>query len=218
VGHPAFTGWSRSSIDQLHRRLRLEIDGSLLLDQDMQFHPASPGRHMIGGITPRPVYPKFSGQITQVAPVALTPVPPRPTAWPQGPLQFDAVFANRRPGRSEPLVSSGTRIEGDLLWVTYLDATQLQLVFDHGLKGQTKSAPIPLPDTVQSHRIEILPDPAASRTVITLDGLPIITLPFLPFPVPRESVYFGIQTFPAACEPIFGGRIEIVVPTAAFPP
>ncbi len=217
TGHPAFSGWSRSSIDQLHRRLRLTIDGKLLLDQDMLFHTASPGNRSIGGIAKKPAFAKFSGAISHVSPLPLQTVPPRPTAWPQGPVHFDAVFANRRVGRSDPLVVSGTRINGDLLWVTYLDETRVQFVFDHGLTGQTKSTPMVVPDTTTPHRIEIRPDAAASLTVIAFDGAPIITLPFLPFPAPAESVFFGIQTFPAACEPIFGGRLEVVPATASQP-
>lgn len=212
AGHPVFATWPSASVAHTQRRLLVRLDGRAVLAQDVLFHPAGADDRAIGEATPAMNYAKFSGHIASVTPLPLIQPQPRPVNWPTSGVTFDALFSNRRIGRSEPLVVSGTRTAGDVLWVTYLDNAHVQLVLDHGTTGETQSPPLALSSDNRPHRITLRPELTAARTVVLFDDVVVLTLPALPFPASPETVYFGIQTFPAHCEPVFSGRIDAIAP------
>lgn len=210
-GHPVLAGWTPSAIEHAQRRLEARIDGQIALSQDVLFHPRT-GAYVVGKANQALNYRPFSGHIVRVTTLPALPPDRSPVNWPARPATFDVFFSNRPIGRSEPLLTSGIRTAGDLLRVTYLDSSHIQLVFEHGMASEVETPPIDLPLENRKHRISIRPQSSAGRTSVLFDEAVVLTLDFLPFPAPFESVYSGILSYPANCEPMFGGRIDAVVP------
>jgi hypothetical protein len=210
AGHPVFTGWSRDAVERAHRQLRVALDGQVVLDQEIRFHPSSPSDVKVAGWLKPGAAPKLAAR------------PSRLPTWPAGGIDLTLQFNNRRAERYDPVFSIGSREAGDLLFVVYTDATHLQLGWDHGLATHTVSQPIVAPDDGAVHRvsIEVLPAGATDkngRTVVRFDGAVVLEIPTAPFAASNETACFGVQSFPAPTEPIFGGRILSVQPRPASP-
>jgi hypothetical protein len=74
--HPAYGGWDAGSVARSTQRLRVELDGEVLLDEAQRFHPASPGTLQIGrDAAPLVFAPRFSGEVVAVGREALAPPP-----------------------------------------------------------------------------------------------------------------------------------------------
>lgn len=210
AGHPVFKGWSHDAVERAHRQLRVALDGQVVLDQEIRFHPSSPSDVKVAGWLKPGAAPKLAAR------------PSRLPTWPAGGIDLTLQFNNRRAERYDPVFSIGSREVGDLLFVVYTDATHLQLGWDHGLATHTVSQPIVAPDDGAVHRvsIEVLPAGATDkngRTVVRFDGAVVLEIPTAPFAASNETACFGVQSFPAPTEPIFGGRILSVQPRPASP-
>jgi hypothetical protein len=212
--HPVFSGWSPEAVFRARHQLRVVVDGVVRLDRDEVFHPASPGDPRIGE-QPAALGPaKFSGRILRVDRERLEPAPPRVPAWPGGGVAFDVRFSNRRLGRSDPLLSAGTAESGDLVFVKYPDADHVQFGFFRLVRGQGtlvfgQSVPAP-DDPSTAHPCELRA--ASGGFVVVFDGKPALTVGYPPLPAAADSIYFGIQGFPAPTEPAFGGQITAIHP------
>jgi hypothetical protein len=142
-------------------------------------------------------------------PGRLDPVDPRWRGYP-GPARFVVRFPTNATGLSEPLVTTGHTGRGDIFYVHYLDATHLSFGLDHWGIGATVSAPIAV-DYSQPHEIILLAgfllppaDPAQEsqrpelarqrgHLLISLDGRPAFSMAESFFPVPRDTIAFGVN-------------------------
>ncbi len=215
--HPVFSQWTRPEIERAQRQLRITVDGHILLDQNMKFHQSSPGRILIGHAPANSAYGKYSGQLRKLEQIPLKREAPPLVGWPSGGVAFDLQLVNRRLGRSDPLVSTGGRAKGDTILISYPDNDHVQFSIEHGALSRAAGSPVPIQNDQRAHHFELRvtsADPsgrnqaAGGNLTIMFDGQMALAQPYAPFPVSADSVYFGIQTFPVAAEPIFGGRIS----------
>lgn len=224
AGHPVFSGWKTAAIERARHQVAVKADGKILLNQHTQFHPTTPGDLWIGDAPAKKLLGKFSGKIVQLERVPLSPSPPLLTQWPGNGVAFNVHFANRRTGRADPILSTGTRGKGDLLFLTYLDETRVQFGIDHWQAGRVLGATVSVPNDNAIHAIELRNTPAtatsgsAGKLAVLFDGATVLELPQALFPADPETLYLGLKTFPSATEPIFGSRISDLHPLAPTVP
>ena len=137
----------------------------------------------------------------------MRPPAPRVAAWPARGVAFALQFQNRRLGRADPLISTGTAAAGDLVFVSYVDAGHVQFGLIHN-QGETIGPPVPSGPDGAVHAFALRAFPG--RLTLLFDGRAVLEQPYAPSPADPASVYFGIQGYPAPTEPIFEGQIGTV--------
>ena len=138
--HPYFAGWKSEAVHAAKHTLTVTLDGVPYLSAEQNFFDSTPGFVKFGDndvsvFTSR----KFSGQI-----IALKrqPLPPTLNAFVgNGFLKLSVIFPPAKPGMREPLLSTGTRGRGDLLFVEYLDRNLTRLGFEHTGRAPEFSPP-----------------------------------------------------------------------------
>jgi len=135
------------------------------------------------------------------------------------------TFPTDRPGRNEPLLTTGRTGAGDVLYASYVDASHIQIGFDHWNGGGMTGPTIPF-DYKKAHELLItmgalLPagaPPAAGVSVI-LDGQKVIDSPTTSYPSASAAVTFGRNTIGAStADPEFAGTILFVDRGGTAPP
>ena len=118
---PYFDGIPAAAADALSRRLKIWLDGDLLIDTPQQFHPAfgrmpgigsgNSGQHALGAA--------FTGTIVQER--TLNPDwRAMVKAIQSGPLLISLAFPANKVGIHEPVVTTGSTGRGDVLVVNYV--------------------------------------------------------------------------------------------------
>lgn len=130
VDHPFFRGWAAADVFKAKHTLRVTVDDVPYLVAEHAFFDATPGQVSVGeNHLSDNGGRKFSGQIQSVSrdqPAAAV------AAFSGGAfLTLAVIFPTAVAGTSEPLVATGERGHGDLLFVRYVDATHVRLGFHH---------------------------------------------------------------------------------------
>ncbi|PTY02512.1 hypothetical protein DB347_24220 [Opitutaceae bacterium EW11] len=177
--HPLLAGLPRDAIDALRRRVRVIWDGRLVLDAASAFYPSSPGLVRIGK-NPDAIntLPAVSGAIGKVKRRGI----PRSESLAKdqitGPVRLTLRFPPFVSVYGEPLISTGSPEEGDLIFVTYLGPGRLQLGHNSARGGAVQSRPLSF-DPAVAHTIDVETPPLMvqdsgghldGRVVIRFDG------------------------------------------------
>jgi len=224
--HPLFRGWSSGQILRTRARLALILDGQTALARDFLAHQATPAELQLGARTDDLTIgePRFTGRLEMLSRGPLTPCDPWFAPGAAGGAVLTLQFGTRRVGYSEPLVCSGPRGDGDVLFVTYPDPDHVQFGVDSWERGTIRTEPVALLAGDRPHRLAVwmptLAAPAPGST--TADQLTLVWDDRLLWDGPHafhattpESLFFGINPVGAtSAEPMFSGRILSVQPVA----
>jgi hypothetical protein len=187
-GHPFFDSMDKVQEWLIQNRVRVTLDGTVVLDAATKFYDAahwqpSIGRSDLGIAYGRP----FSGRILSWRRV---PVPPRGKDEgnaENGPARISVLFPAFGGVRRDPIICSGRRGRGDLVYVQYLAPGKVAIGFDHWGYGGPVTGPLDA-DPMQPHTLVVdypaldgqtMPDgsdPAgiSGRLTVSLDGRKVI--------------------------------------------
>jgi hypothetical protein len=176
AAHPYFSDMPLAQARMRQRSIRITINGVEALHKNAELFDAVSRRPDIGHSANRVAFKeRFSGVIKgwRVLPEAAPVI----RADEFGPLLISAQFPSFTGVRSEPLVSSGERGKGDLIYVKYLDATTVVFGYDHWGVGGFQTAPISI-DPLAIHEIsldygalhEAGVSPNIKRVIIRING------------------------------------------------
>jgi hypothetical protein len=141
--HPALAKWSPSLRDALHRRVNVTLDGTCVLHGASAFFPSDPlhtyiGRHPIVGYTTA----RFPGAIYRVSRQGmLSRATVENDGW-TGPVRLHLQFPPFSYFLSEPLITSGARNAGDMIYVTYLAPGRVRFGHDSNQGGAVETADV----------------------------------------------------------------------------
>lgn len=145
TGHPIAMFLSEPALAFWQRRVRITLDGVVVLDAASRSQPSTPDQIVLGtnkigaGLTE----PRFTGQILTTARAAL--VAPPLSSLPSvdyGALQLKILLPAHVTTKREPLVSTGVSQAGDIVFITYEDSNHIRVGFDHWGRGGPVSEPI----------------------------------------------------------------------------
>jgi len=147
TGHPVAMLMSEPALAFWQRRVRITLDGVVVLDAASRSQPSTPDLIVLGAnhLGPGLTEPRFTGRILTNSRADL--VAPEPSLLPAGgygALQLKILLPARPANRHEPLVSTGVSQAGDIVFITYEDPTHIRVGFDHWGRGGPLSEPIPV--------------------------------------------------------------------------
>jgi hypothetical protein len=130
------------------------LDGQEMVGDPKPVKRGAPSSVITGldlNLTPG-VASRFTGQISRVSLVAGDPSTEADDLL--GPEHFIVRLPTGRPGRNEPLLTTGHTGMGDLLYVMYVDQDHIRLGFDHWGTAGTVTPPIKV-DYGQPHEFTV---------------------------------------------------------------
>jgi hypothetical protein len=225
-GDPYFDNLAPSAIGPSVDRLRILVDGAVVMDEAQQFYPAFSPHPSIGGGTENQTAlgRRFTGEIMGVRTLESAGVfPAEPSG--AGPLVITLEFPKDRTSGHEPLVSSGNTGKGDVLVVNYIDSNHVTFALDHWGQGGPVSDPVEfIPGDVQilevrfgsffptSMRPENVPVPlwtdASGKLLLKLNHRTVLERVTDFYEAKPETVVVGKNSIGASsCGPDFTGRI-----------
>jgi len=230
--HPLFEGWPSSQADRIRRRLRVDLDGRTVLQGNLKVHASVPSGLLIGRSNlPRDVSaPAFTGRIIHQQRPGVDRAEAAGFETDSGPVRLTVRFPVRVGDEGLPLIATGNRDAGDMLFVRLQTDGQIRIGHDCFGAGAIVSAPLPYDPTVDQvievemgslypPGLEDLPPFARSRLRVALNGNLLIdtSRPFNPSLA--EEVEFGFNTLGASSAiDYFPGairRIERIPPAPA---
>ena len=141
ASHPWFRSMLPVQASRYQHRLSVRLDGREVLAGEAPFFDSAPGDIKVGrNPTGFLVERAFTGTLLQERRIPTVVPPPEDRA--AGPVRFLLTFPTGRVGESEPLVTTGTRGHGDVLFVTYDASNRIRFAHDHWGHSLTTSAPI----------------------------------------------------------------------------
>jgi hypothetical protein len=185
--HPVYRGWSSVERERRKREMVVRLDDKIIFQANVPFYPARPGDERIGRneLALDVTEPRFQGVIGEVRRLPLTrPEALAPEAELSGPLRIRLSFPTERTGLSEPLLATGRRGAGDLLYVNYLEGGRVSFGLDHAGQGSFRTEPVAI-DFTAPHQLDVVmgsllhadgmasgggPETDARRFVLKLDG------------------------------------------------
>lgn len=215
VAHPAYDGMSPDEVEWRTRTVKVLLNGRTVLHAQMECYDASDWQPTLGTSGPnRPGFKQdFSGRI-----LSWRRLPPLPSDFAEqktGRLHLVLRLPPFTQPRSEPLLSTGQSGQGDLIYITYLDAAHYRIGHDHWGHGGTISPPIGYDPNV-SQDIDISCPPLTgrdtpSRLTINVNGSPLIDeeTPFYPS-TPGQIVVGQNRIGATTAEAAFSGEIQIL--------
>ncbi len=151
--HPFFKGWDKSMIEAIHRGIRADIDGTMVLMGNSTFYPTDAAHVVVGRDTGLGLA-NFSGSILGIS---VGPVPSveqlQLQGW-RGPVRLKLRFPAFGAPHSEPLVSSGAVGASDMIYVTYLSPKTLRFGHDSSDGGSVETPVIEF-DPLKEHTLDI---------------------------------------------------------------
>ena len=141
--HPLLAAWPSSLADVLLHRLEVALDGRTILHGAVAYYPTFPGDIRLGQ-NPGGLYAPeaFSGKLVSEARPGI-PTPESLRGPPgEGSVRMVVRFPTFDNFRHEPLVSTGHRGAGDLLYVAYVSTGVIRLGIDSWGSGGLESAPL----------------------------------------------------------------------------
>jgi hypothetical protein len=201
------------------------FDGITALDEDGSFSRSDPESIKLATnpFHSTVIAKHFTGLVISAAQAAdLSGIPPPHFAGKYGAVKIRVLFPRQAYGASEPLVVTGVTGAGDMLYVTYLDATHVSFGFDHWGFGVVGS-PVKI-DYEHPHVLEITTGalyppgragPWEKRVRINLDGGTVLDQASACYPSRPEEIQIGKNPVGGStCGPTFTGRILEVTRTA----
>ncbi len=178
LAHPVYANLSAAEIAARTDYVHVTLDGRTVLSGKVEFYDSS-GSFSVG--TTGPNRPRsladFSGQILGWTLVDPIPIPPTPAV--SGRLQLSFTLPPFSSPRAFPLLSTGVRTQGDIVYVRQIDAQTFAIGHDHWGGGGDESAPIRSP---AGERIDVeIFHPALAAGVgpgplmVTRNGAPLLT-------------------------------------------
>lgn len=153
--YPTLWKYPRSAVEALHRRVEVSLDGRLVYHVSSDFYASDPGAIVVGenplGIG---TIPKFQGSFSSVRQIGVPSLDKLGGIAGNGPVKITAVFPHFPAVVGEPLISTGPRGKGDLIFVTYLAPGKVRFGHDSARFGAVESRPIDF-DPEAEHSIEI---------------------------------------------------------------
>lgn len=220
--HPLFAGRSAREIKLLKQRVRVTVDGVIILDGASDFYPTHPGELHIGK-NPR-------GLLTDLAQFDLAdfklermglPKQSGPVVYSLKPVRLEITFPPFVHRKREPLISTGRSEAGDLFYVTYVGHNLLRFAHDSWGGSNLESWDVPyVPGRVYSLEVDmgsLHPRPAGTRFEgplrVQLDGEAIMATT-RPFNASEATeLAFGYNACrSSATYPSFTGQIRKITP------
>jgi hypothetical protein len=220
--HPAADALSKVQFDALARRLRVELDGEVLIDLAPWF-PTAPGRVAL----PEEPWSRAATtrrDETQWAALAAKPAArPLDTPVGTGVVRLRVMLPRDRSGLREPLIVAGRPGRGDFVYIEYLDAGTVRFGFDHW-GGMGATSPPASVDYGRPIAIRIAMDSLRAPSKLTagrstlpgelevaVDGRSVWRMPVEVFNVPPEEVVVADNLIGGtSCRPVFTGEVLAV--------
>jgi len=225
AGHPA---WPKSGelAMMLQRRARVLLDGRTVLDDVICCHPATPRQVWVGESPVSSGYTRerFHGVVWQQRrlPIAVSTEDGKPPMI--GDLRIRLKLPQGRTGAREPLVVTGVPTAGDLVYLVYIGADQVQVGLDHwghlGLQSRPfkvdYSAPHIVDVTLSSLHPKTLESDGLAR--IIFDGKTVISANSPAYDSSPDAVAIGRNPIGGStCDYAFTGTIIEVSPLPSPP-
>jgi hypothetical protein len=226
--HPLLAALTESQADALLRRVFVTLDGQTVLNSNSTFYPTSPGELLLGE-DPYPIMApgRFSGRLKLVARHGIpSPESLRGPAG-DGPVRLTVLFPPFRAYHSEPLVSTGHRGAGDLLYVTYVAPGKIRFGHDDSGAGKVET-PVVNYTPGQAHVLEVdlgslhappAHDPFEGSLIVNFDGRLLMNFRRQFHATAPIDVVFGFNGMDSSVsEMMFAGKIVAVERPGALVP
>jgi hypothetical protein len=211
--HVAFAGWPDEQIAVLRRRVEVRLDGTTVLEAASAFYPSDPWQASIGSASiPAQMEARFSGRIANISRLGIPERSDVPGGLTTGPVRLVARFPEFRAIVGQPLVSTGVRGAGDLVYVFYLGPGKARFGHDCWNYGLFETEPV-LFDPKEEQIIEIdmdslhgAPNGGIRPFKLRFNGRDIASTVGLCNPSTPEEVAFGYNAIGAStAEILFSG-------------
>ncbi len=234
-GHPAFGDWSLSQINRVRRRLEIELDGVPVLQGNLTVYPSTPAGVTLGHsrLAPDVAGAAFTGRIVSSRRLGLNRAEAAGHDRQEGPVRLTLRFPPRSGDEGLPLIATGGRDKGDLLYAQLLGSGLVRFGHDSFGSGAIVSPAVAV-DSSADHVLEVEmgslyshadreADPVHQRRLrIKFDGMTLLdtSRPFNPSK--PDEVEFGFNTIRASTAiEYFPGtirRVESIPPAQPWDP
>lgn len=229
-GHPHFAAWPMSQVENLRRRLRVELDGQTVLQGNFPVYASTPAATQIArsDLAADISSPRFTGQILSVRRLGIEAAEAAGYERDDGPVRLTVRFPSRVGDEGLPLVSTGRSGRGDLIFAQLLEGGRVRFGHDSFGAGAALAPTVSYDPTVdQIVEIEMgsLYPPEWSgashlreRLRIAFNDMPLIDT-VRPFhPAGSGNVEFGFNTIGASTAiEYFPGAVRKIERVAAKP-
>ncbi|HVT72521.1 MAG TPA: hypothetical protein VHD61_05245 [Lacunisphaera sp.] len=216
---PAWHPWYGDLPPDLARarhRVAVSVDGTGVLDRDVNCYLASSNQVVLGGREdPPPGEFRFSGEVARVAGLKADEGWLRTLTTRTGPRALRIVLPRDRFGATEPLVVSGEQDRGDVLAIDYVKDGVVRFSILHaGWSEPVRSDEIAW-DYRQPMELAVALGASGAGSPpgvrVELDGLPVFARAFEPYPARPAQSYLGCLPWAVnGCRSMFGGEIAIL--------
>jgi hypothetical protein len=215
---PALNHLNRAAARTIRRRIRLVLDGRIVLDDQALFHPASADEVWFGSCRETRGFcdARFQGILSNPQRLPITIADSEVPSLAYRHLQLTLRLPSPRPHGAEPLVSTGAPGAGDIIYLKYEDQSQVQIGFDHWGHPSTLSPPLTL-NSSDPHTVEIdltsfqAGSPPQPGLRVVVDGKAVLSSPDRPYPSAPDEVSIGRNPIGAStCTYTFTGQILAV--------
>lgn len=210
--HPLFARWDPAAVADVRRRVRIELNGETLLDEQRRFGEQV-GRLRLGAAAARGDERRFEGDLAAVKRVA-TGIPSAATERGAGFARLRLAFPERPATPREPLAVVGDAAEGVLIYVHYFDDTgRLALGCVAPGERAVDSAPVQV-DLSRAHELVLrwrpAADPMRRHLEFRLDGTLLLARD-VRWPEREGTLVAGRNVIgEPRCAPLFTGRLHSV--------
>ena len=167
--HPFFAGWDKSMIEAVSRVIRVEVDGTVVLQGNSSFY-GSDARHVAIGRDVGLGLANFAGSISDLSVETLQDGNQlRELGW-KGAVRLKIKFPPFGVAHSEPLISSGTAGASDMVYVTFLSPTTLRFGEDSSSGGAVESLIVEYDPSID-HTLDISYDALYGGDVAPVAGV-----------------------------------------------
>jgi hypothetical protein len=220
AAHPYFDGLSTGEAHLRQNLLRVTLDGRVVLEHELEFYDAAGPEPTLGSSGGRPGFPRpFSGRIVSWRRLPAATVAPA-AGW-RGPVRLRFVLPVYRGRASEPLLSTGERGRGDLIYLRYEGPGLVAIGYDHWGSGGAISAPIAIdPRGTQVADIDFgglhphpfdrdeAAPPGRDRLLVRLNGHSVLDEEAPYYPCEPATVAWGLNVIGAStASPAFTGTL-----------
>lgn len=227
--HSAFARWPSDAIEALRRRVLVRLDGRIVLQASSAFYPNDP-LHTFIARNPDPAdvsTPAFTGRILRTNRPGLPSPDSLQPRWRGGPARLLVRFPDYVGDHVEPLVSTGRKGAGDVLYVTYLGPNRVRFGHDCIGYGPLETEPVACePGAEQTIDVDmgsLLPEgrrglpETRTRLQLRFNGRLLLSAPRPFHPAPPLDTDFGFNVAAStAAATSFTGPEFRVEPLRAF--
>jgi hypothetical protein len=213
--HPFFKSWSDADVIRAKSTLSVKIDGVSALSASVDYYESSPGSIRIGE-NPHltdVAASRFPGRISAIVVPFSLPGATDTRAWVgAGGVSFTMKVPPGRVSGLEPILSTGNRGKGDLLFINYLPGSRVTFGLDHW-GGAVRSLPVPM-EPNEPHTITVVSSALSGPTgrkpffEVVCDGRSVLCVPIVTYSSDADHVYLGLNAIGSSmADPMFAGTI-----------